>query len=302
MKIFKILAFMWIIFPWSAFAIPEATLVPNEIVDGFLTSYSPEEKVAIGKDYKNIRELCLSQADKEQKKLIYVATAGGPGASKSTILETYLHDNSGFVYVDPDQRALRFMINTYLQNTNCYAISKNASYLQLLEDAYSKWQGASNYIANSILNEAYSKDLAIAHGITSTSKQMGSFYEKLKKRGYKIILLLCVSPEKNRLEAAVHREKEQCFIQSTREDLIQKGQMFFENFPIYFKYADEIKFFWIEDFSQGWIEVGSYSKSAGFKKQDEDFEKIKNAYETFRKEHSERLPNFNNLISIKPEL
>lgn len=91
MKIFKILAFMWIIFPWSAFAIPEATLVPNEIVDGFLTSYSPEEKVAIGKDYKNIRELCLSQADKEQKKLIYVATAGGPGASKSTIdLHAYL--------------------------------------------------------------------------------------------------------------------------------------------------------------------------------------------------------------------
>jgi predicted ABC-type ATPase len=303
MKIFKILTFMWIIFPGAAFAVPEATLVPNEIVDGFLASYSPEEKVAIDKDYKNIRELCLSQADKEQKKLIYVATAGGPGASKSTILETYLHNNPGFVYVDPDQQALRFMINTYLQEINSYAISKNASYLQLLKDTYGKWRGASNYIANSILNEAYSKNLAIAHGTTSTSKQMGSFYEKLKKRGYKIILFLCASSEKNRLEAIAHREKEQCFIQSTREDLIQKGQMFFENFPIYFKYADEIKFFWIEDFSQSWIEVGSYSRSAGFKKQDKDFEKFKNAYETFSKEHaSEHLPNFNDLFPIKPEL
>ncbi len=300
MKTFKILAFMWIIFSGSAFAIPEATLVPNEVVDGFLTSYSPEEKVAIDRDYKNIRELCLSQADKEQKKLIYVATAGGPGASKSTILETYLHNNPGFVYIDPDQRVLRFMF-TYLQDITCYTISKSASYLQPLKDAYDKWRGASNYIANSILNEVYIKNLPIAHGTTSTSKQMGSFYEKLKKRGYKIILLLCISPEKNRLEAIAHRENEQRFVQSTREDLIQKGQMFFENFPIYFKYADEIKFFWIEDFSQGWIEVGSYSKSAGLK-QDKDFEKIKNAYETFRKEHSERLPNFNNLFSIKPEL
>jgi len=30
-----------------------------------------------------------------------VATAGGPGASKSTILETYLHNNPGFVYIEP---------------------------------------------------------------------------------------------------------------------------------------------------------------------------------------------------------
>jgi hypothetical protein len=43
-----------------------------------------------------------------------------------------------------------------------YAISKNPSTYAKL--AYEKWRGASNYIASSLLNEAYDKKFNIAHG------------------------------------------------------------------------------------------------------------------------------------------
>jgi hypothetical protein len=282
-----------IIFSVTVFA-TEKMLVPPEIAQEFLDSYSSVEKNKITKDLKNIRDLCLAKAKNGQKHLIYVATAGGPGASKTTILETYLHDHPGFVYVDSDQHALKFMINTYLQDINNYAISQNSSYQHLLNKSYIKWRGASNYIANTILNETYANKLAIAHGITSTNKAMTSFYKKLQDQGYKIILLLCGSSEKNRLKANEYRKKNQCFIQTTPEDMTKKGEMFFENFPVYFKYADEIEFFWVEDFSRGWTKVGTYSKTSGFKRLHNNFEKFKNSYENFRNLHANKqLPSFN---------
>lgn len=282
--IIKALFLAWMVLPFSIFA-ADNFLVPSEIIQGYLKNYSQSEKVAIEKDRRNIRELSLSQAEKGQKHLIYVATAGGPGAGKTTILETYIHNQQGFVYVDPDQRALKYMINTYLQDINNYAISQNNSYQSLLNEGYIKWRGASNYIANTILNEAYSKELAIAHGTTSTNKAISSFYKKLKDKGYKIILLLCASPEEDRLRAIVHQQKNQCFVQASNEDLKQKGEMFFENFPLYFKLADEIQFFWVDDFAKGSTKVGEYSRSSGFKYIHHDFKKLKDAYESFRKQH-----------------
>ncbi|EKE01559.1 MAG: hypothetical protein ACD_21C00105G0008 [uncultured bacterium] len=292
----KLLVLIGFLISLSVFAAQEL-LVPQEINQNFLKIYSNAEKVAIAKDLRNIRELCLSQAQSGQKYLIYVATAGGPGASKSTILETYLHDHPGFVYVDPDQRALKFMINTYLQDISNYAVAQNISSPQLLNKAYAKWRGGSNYIANTVLNEAYANKLGIAHGTTSTSKAMALFYRKLQKQGYKIILLLCASTEKNRLKANEYREKNQRFVQASREDIISKGQMFFENFPVYFKYADEIQFFWIDDFLRGGVKVAEYSKTTGLKSLHRDFNKLKNSYKEFRNQHPDKqLPSFDGLL------
>lgn len=292
----RILIILWMVLPFSVFAAKES-LVPQNIIENFLKPYSQVEKEAIARDYKNILKLCLSQAKNGQKQLIYVATAGGPGASKTTILENYLHEHPGFVYVDPDQRALKYMINTYLQEINNYAISQSVSYQDLLTKAYVKWRGASNYIANTILNDAYAKNIAIAHGTTSTSESMSLFYKKLKGKGYKIILLLCGSPEGNRLRAVKYREKNQCFMQNDRKDLIEKGQMFFERIPVYFEFADEIQFFWVDNFSKGWIKVGDYSRSAGFKQLHPDFKKFKNSYESFRSQHvTEKLSSFDGLL------
>ncbi len=230
------------------------TLMPREYVYNFLKEYSQKEVGLIMDDLDNIRKLCFRDIITPVKgEKIYVATAGGPGASKSTILEAYLQDKPNFAYLDPDQRAIKFMINTYLQEFTNYNICGDSNLNSLLQKAYDKWRGASNYIASTLLNEAYTKGYNIAHGTTSTSEHIVRLYQKLKQNGYKINLLLCNSTDENRVEALEHRVKAQCFCQVDPNDIIKKGKMFPERFSAYFQYADEIHFYWIDNFLEGAI-------------------------------------------------
>ncbi len=107
-------------------------LLSNDYVQKFLLGYSPVEVALIKDDLDNLRKLCFRGISFVPiDKRIYVATAGGPGAGKSTIFEDYLSKKPNFVYLDPDQRALRFMINTYLQEFTNGKISQKKSILDL---------------------------------------------------------------------------------------------------------------------------------------------------------------------------
>ena len=172
-------------------------LVPTNFVDSQLKGYSSKDVDLIKEDLANITRLCFRDAThpSQETQPIYIATAGGPGASKSTILEQYLESHPGFVYADPDQRALVFMINTYRQSLTNNEIRKSDSYKNLLKKAYEEWRSASNYIACTILNEAYAKAYNIAHGTTSTATQISGLYDRLKEKKYKIVLFLCASPD-----------------------------------------------------------------------------------------------------------
>jgi hypothetical protein len=273
------------------------SLVPQSIVENLKKTYSPEEMNLINIDLKNIRETSFLGKIRPGINPIYVATAGGPGACKSTILETYLHDKQNFVYVDPDQRTLKYMINTYCQSTTNYEISKQPSYGDVQKNAYTKWRDASNYIADTLLNEAFADGYNIAHGTTSTSSAIGSLYKKIKQRNYKIVLLLCYATDETRVAANAQRQG--FFFQATPEDTINKGKMFPERFPIYFKYADEIHIYWTDDFLNGSKHAATYNKNQGFviynseamnnfiKKYDDDRKNLPN------------LPSFDKLIQTK---
>lgn len=247
-------------------------LISSAFVAGNLNGYTELENQLILDDLNNIRQLCFRDTSPaKEAERIYVATAGGPGASKSTILETYLHAHSNFVYADPDQQALRYMINTYLKGRNNFTISKASNYQDVLASGYEKWRGASNYIACTIMNEAFSKGYNIAHGTTSTAKQVTGLYEKLKACHYKIVLLLCGSTDQNRVGAINHRAATQGFVQSSEQDTLDKGKAFPERFPDYFKYGDEIHLYWTETFSKGSALAAIYdtkSKSLTIKNQD----------------------------------
>lgn len=280
----------------SFFAPLHASLVPSSVMDSYLKGYSSEEMRQIQIDLKNIHEM-LTFGHKTHKQ--YIATAGGPGASKTTILETYLREDSEnishFVYVDPDQRGLKYMINTYLSDLSNYHISQNPSLQVLLKGAYGKWRGASNFIANSILNDAFSKSLSIAHGSTSTAPTMDSFYRSLKDKDYEITLLLCVSPDSNRIKAAKHRADTQSFVQSTEEDVIQKGKLFFERFPVYFKWADKIEFFWVDNFTTAPKKAAIYRRGKGLRiLNPQDFARIKAIYQDAQRLQS--LEDFDKLV------
>gem|GEM_PF-568559 len=229
----------------------QPTLIPNGYVQSFLKDYAENEKELIKDDLENVKKLCFRGIAVTQGQKAYVATAGGPGSSKSTILEVYLHDKPNFAYLDPDQRALKFMINTYLQEFTNYKIRQTPDMKALLQKAYDKWRGGSNYIASTLINEAFEKGYNIAHGTTSTSEHVAKLYEQLKKNNYKITLLLCNSTDKNRVASLQYRFKNQCFCQVDPDDIVKKGKMFPERFPVYFQYADEIHLYWINDFLKG---------------------------------------------------
>lgn len=272
------------------------TFIPSDFTKSFIKEYTPEEMERVEEDYERLRGFVFKKVITQKK---YVATAGGPGASKSTILETFLHDQKlDYAYIDPDQRALRYMMGTYLLDMSLYNISKNPSFSALLEKNYTKWRGASNYISNRLLNESVEKGYAIAHGTTSTAKIMNGFYDKLKQNGYTITLLLCASSDDNRFNAIDQRSKTQGFVQSTRDDVVKKGEGFFENMPLYFKRADQLYLYWVDEFQKGFVRAATYAPETGITIENEKaFESFKTNYDVYRSKNPDKnLPKFDDMI------
>lgn len=254
--------FYFLLWPCTAFSqtqkIPEP-LVPQSVNDAWMKDYTKEEKERIDQDLNNIRALVFRGKTGNQSKPLYIATAGGPGSSKSTIFETILQrdEYKNYAYLDPDQRALRFM-HTYLESVNLYEVSQRKTFQEVLESAYHKWRGGSNYIWNTLTNEAFAGKYHIALGSTSSSPFIEQHYKILKSQGYQIELVLCGSKDQNRVASLDHRAKEQGFIQIAEKDIMDKGRMFYERMPIYFQYADVLHIYWTEDFKKGSIKVATF--------------------------------------------
>jgi hypothetical protein len=277
---------------------PKEPLIPHQMVNDHLASYSETEKQDIARDQGAIEELCFKNATQDSNKN-YLATAGGPGACKSTILENYIAENSlkHYVYGDPDQRALVFMINTYHQSRSLGAISKTTNFQGLLKECYTKWRGGSNYIASSILNKAFDGNFSIAHGTTSTGKGVKNLYKTLKDNNYKITLLLCGSTIENQRASIEHRLKNQALIQSSTEDLESKYGNFFDMLPTYVEWADTLHLYWTQDFVQGSTKIATYARKDGLIKHHDDFAKFEAAYEKHRAAKNPSLPPLSNLLT-----
>lgn len=277
------------------------SLVPQELVDILLNkTYSEEEKGRIKSDLRNITELCFRNTTPvTNQQPIYVATAGGPGACKSTILESYLANKTNFVYTDPDAQALRCMINTYYQSLTYYKISLVQNFKDIQAYGYAKWRDASNYIATTILNEAATSGYNIAHGTTSTSPVLHKLYQGLKKRNYKIVLLLCYASNSTRIKTLEYRALVQGFLQVATEDIVNKGKAFPEKFSTYFEYADEIQLYWTdEDFVKNGSKLAAtYEKNRELVIHDQAaLNSFINEYDTYRKTSTISLPEFANLL------
>lgn len=231
----------------SGFTANAEILFKQSFLDSMMSEYSDSDKERVEADLQTISKLVLGNVPSEANP-VYLATAGAPGAHKTTILETVLKEDPRFsqmAYIDPDARALRFMIHSYLsQSLNFYEISKAGDFQSAQKSAYTHWRTASNYIANSLLETALSRDLKIAHGTTLTGDKVPVLLSKIKAAHYKTVLLLCHAPDEVRVEAAKHRAKVMAFYQSTEEDIREKGQLFLQRIPTYFEFADELHIYW----------------------------------------------------------
>ena len=224
------------------------------MISTHLEPYNEEEKAEIEKDLNVVRSICFSPQEVEENvnhQPLFLTTAGGPGARKSTILERFIGSHPEYtraVYVDPDQRALKFMVHTYYaQSLNAFHAALTGNYLAIQRAAYEKWRPASNYITLTLLEEAFEAKRDIAYGATSTGAHVPVLFKKIHDAGYHITLLLCSCDDSLRKAAVEYRNEKQRFYQSTPEDALVKGALFPQRMSTYFENGDTLYFYWSDD-------------------------------------------------------
>lgn len=215
-----------------------------------LETYTEKEVKLLEKDLAVVRGVCLDDTHNTNSRF-YLATAGGPGARKTTILEKFIANHPEYqdgVYLDPDPRTLKFMVNTYYaQSLNSLVISQTQNYDQVIKNAYEKWRAGSNYIVLTLFEEAIAAGRSIIYGTTSTGAHIPHFFGTLKENDYQIVLLLCSCPDSLRQEAVEYRNEVVRFYQSSPEDAVAKGKFFPQRMGAYFTYADLMYFYWSDD-------------------------------------------------------
>lgn len=264
-------------------------LIPQHVVSSLLSRYNEAETKLINADLELIRLLAFrdKQAVSGGKNPSYIGTAGGPLSRKSTILEKVLEEKpiyNNYVYLDPDQRGLKFMANTYIaRSLSNLEIFKAQSLLDVRRNAYLHWRDASNYITNTLINEAYDKKFNIAHGTTLTGAVSTFFLKKLKERGYEITLLLSFASDSFRKEALEFRNDKQGFYQSTPSDFIEKANLFSERMKDYFEFADHIDLYWTEKMGDPIKIAASWNRGKKIKIEDKmSYGKIVNYYTKYQ--------------------
>ncbi len=118
-----------------------------QMIASHLEGYTDSEIGLIKKDLDVVRSICLAGTRNVDTRF-YLATAGGPGARKTTILEKFVSTHPEYqegVYLDPDPRTLKYMVHTYYaRSLNPLVISTAENYDQVIRNAYDKWRAGSN--------------------------------------------------------------------------------------------------------------------------------------------------------------
>lgn len=227
----------------------EVYFIPSMIAK-HLETYTNEEIALLNKDLQVVRSVCLDDTHNADTRF-YLATAGAPGARKTTILDRFVATHPEYqagVYLDPDARTLRFMAHTYYaRSLSPLVIAETQDYDQVIKNAYDKWRAGSNYIVLSLLEESLAFGRSIIYGTTSTGAHTPDYFAKLKENDYQIVLLLCSCSDELRREAVEYRNKVVRFYQSSPEDAVEKGKLFPQRMGSYFAHADLIYFYWSDD-------------------------------------------------------
>jgi hypothetical protein len=288
----------------SALTLHAELFFTPDMISSHLKNYSEEEVQLLNKDLNVVRSVCLDGTQNAQTRF-YLATAGGPGARKTTILEKFVASHPEYqegVYLDPDPRTLRYMAHTYYaRSLNPLTISTSESYDQVIQNGYNKWRYGSNYIVLSLLEEAFQMGRSIIYGTTSTGSHIHNFFSKLKENNYQIVLLLCSCPDPLRFEAVEYRNKVVRFYQSSPEDAVAKAILFPQKMETYFIYGDLLYFYWSDSLFAPERLAGTWHNGNLEIHDSEAMQLFIDKYEADRStlaEKGEFIPSFNELITI----
>lgn len=239
--------------------------LPEEILQDFLggrgfdypKEYTLEE---FGKLNADINDLFQAIMDSNPVKAnLAIISAGSPGAGKTMLMkqkaEASAKEGFAFSYVCPDDFLLRGLKRTYASD-----IEAEDSLSQKV--AYTKWRPASNAAAHIVLANLIKDKYAFYFGTTCSSPMTYKFFEFLKKQGYKIKVIHLSASDKVRWDSIQERDKS--FIQTTKEDIYEKGLMMPQRInDVFLKYADEIEFYYRRTVASDAVHAATWIKTEG---------------------------------------
>ncbi|MDE3046483.1 MAG: hypothetical protein KGJ02_07555 [Verrucomicrobiota bacterium] len=214
----------------------------QKAIEENLKMYNDSEKAALQKDLENVRKSWFSEVRDSLPKPLYLASAGAPGSAKTSIMERFMQDNgltTKTVYIDPDQRALKLLTNTYQAELKRIVNSPSE-----IKNAYDKWKGGSKYITLTLLEEAFTQKKSIAHGADLTTDDTAKFLSKVKDAGYDIMLLLCSADDEFRQKTIQFKNDVEQFFNINPTDEVNKSKYFTQQMPTYFTYANTLYLYW----------------------------------------------------------
>lgn len=228
--------------------------LPRQVLESFLSGkgfdyphpYSEDELARLRTDIATLYETILSTHPVKEKQA--VITAGAPGAGKTIKMRQDLDrkalEGKTFAYICPDDVCLQNQVKTYQEEINSGDRGKEAR-----QAAYNKWRAGSNAATHIILANLIREQYAFYFGSTSSSPNTNRFFEFLKKQGYHIRLIHVTAPDEVRWRSI--QKRDETFIQTTEEDVRQKGLLLPQRImDTFLRYADEIEFYYRDDVDQ----------------------------------------------------
>lgn len=245
--------------------------LPQAVLDSYLQGkafdhpkeYSDEELANLKEDINGLFHKIMNS--KPAKGAEAVISAGSPGSGKTTLMRQLLVSQEGnkFAYVCPDDVCLKEQLKTYVNDV----AAGNQSF-EARKAAYTKWRPGSNAATHLLLANLINEKFSFLFGTTSSSPFTFKFYEHLREQGYKIKVVHVSAPDDIRWKSIKERDKE--FVQTTEEDVKEKGDMVPQRIhDTFLKYADEIEFYYRSEVTGDaklavrWTQTGSVKEPKG---------------------------------------
>jgi predicted ABC-type ATPase len=208
--------------------------------------YSELENANLCDDIHKIFQDILSKSPSKEK--VAIMTAGAPGSGKTIKMRQDIQEQEAagknFAYICPDDICLQNMEKTYKPEVDNSDGSQKARLA-----AYNKWRPGSNAATHLILGNLIRENYGFYFGTTSTGPFTWKFLDFLKKQGYQIRLIYVSAPDDIRWKSLEERDK--TFIQTTRADIIEKGEFLPQRInDTFLKYADQIDFCFRDEVQQ----------------------------------------------------
>jgi len=203
--------------------------------------YTPEERADLEADIRDLFASVVPEKPLSGAQTAFIS-AGPPGAGKTTLLtqrrlEEKKEGGEFLPFVSPDAVCLKGQTRTYVKD-----VSEGDGSVESRNEAYTKWRPGSNAATHILLANLIKRKSPFFFESTCSSDKTHFLLAQLKEQGYSIHLIHVSASDDVRWESIQERDK--TFIQTTKEDVENKGldvpQRITDTF---LKYADKISFY-----------------------------------------------------------